>query len=123
VLRSGEPETGAVTAETAVALPAVLLVLVLAIWAMGAAVAQLALVDAARSGARAIARGEPVDAVRAAALRAAPDRATVDVRTDDEVVRVRVSVTVDAPGPLGRWLPGLPLHANAAALDESWLPP
>ena len=108
------------TAETAVALPALIMVMVLAVWAVGAAVAQLNVVDAARSGARAVARGEPVAMVREAALDAAPRGATVEVWAEEDLVRVRVSVTVEAPGPLGRLFPGLPLRASAAAADESW---
>ncbi|MET0741266.1 MAG: TadE family type IV pilus minor pilin [Candidatus Nanopelagicales bacterium] len=116
-----DPEAGAVTAETAVVLPVLVLVLVLAVWAVGAAVAQLTLVDAARSAARAVARGEPISSVRAAALAAAPRGAVVDVRPGEDVVHVQVSVTVDAPGPMGRLLPDLPLRATAVAADESWL--
>lgn len=104
-------------------LPVLVLVLVLAVWAVGAAVAQLTLVDAARSAARAIARGEPVDSVRAAALAAAPPGAVVELHTETAVVRVLVSVTVEAPGPLGRLFPGLPLRSRAFAAEESWLSP
>ena len=49
-------------------LPALLLVLAIALGAVGAAAAQLSCADAARIGARALARGEPPERARALAL-------------------------------------------------------
>jgi TadE-like protein len=97
------------TAELAVVLPAVLLVLAMCLSGLGLAVDQLRCVDAARAGARAASRGEPVDAVRAAALVGAPEAAvvSVDVRGD------RVTVTVSA-APRSLSLPGLPGPSAAA---------
>ena len=54
-----------VTAETAVVLPVLLLVLAGAVAAMIVVGAQLRCVDAAREGARAAARGDPIGAVEA----------------------------------------------------------
>ncbi|QCR18584.1 TadE family type IV pilus minor pilin [Agrococcus sp. SGAir0287] len=51
-------ERGAVTAELAVALPAVVVVAALAIGGVGAAARQVALQDAAADAARAVARGD-----------------------------------------------------------------
>ena len=45
------------TAETAVVLPALTVILALVLWAVAAVTAQLACVDAARMAARALARG------------------------------------------------------------------
>ena len=56
--RDADREAGMVTAETAVVLPVLLLVLVCAVAAVTVVGAQLRCVDAAREGARAAARGE-----------------------------------------------------------------
>ena len=93
-------DAGMVTAETAVVLPVLLLVLAAAVAAMTVVGAQLRCVDAAREGARAAARGEDVASVRALVLRAAPDGMAVSVARDGEDVRVRVSGRVPALGPV-----------------------
>ena len=89
-----------VTAETAVVLPVLLLVLAGAVAAVTVVGAQLRCVDAAREGARAAARGEDVATVRALVLRAAPDGVAVSVAHEGEDVRVVVSGRVPALGPL-----------------------
>ncbi len=71
-------------------LPSLLLVLGLALGAVQAASAQLACADAARVGARALARGEHHDRVRALALSAAPDDAKVHLSEDGLMARVTV---------------------------------
>ncbi|MFJ6353844.1 TadE family type IV pilus minor pilin [Streptomyces sp. NPDC092046] len=106
-------ERGSVTAETAVALPALVLFTAALLWALGAAGAQIRCVDAARAGARAVARSEPVAAAEAAARAAAPDGARVTVERSGELWRV--TVEAEAPGPGGL---GLTLRAGAAALAE-----
>ena len=60
-------DRGSVTAEAAVAVPALVVFAMALVWALMAASAQIQCVDAARAGARAAARSEP----RAAALAAA----------------------------------------------------
>lgn len=72
------------------ALPSLLLVLGVALGALEAASAQLACADAARVGARALARGEHRDQVRALALSAAPADADVYLSEDEDTVRVTV---------------------------------
>ena len=91
-----------VTAETAVVLPVLLLVLAGAVAAVVVVGAQLRCVDAAREGARAAARGEPVAAVTEIVRRAAPAGAAVVVtRTGDEVrVDVRADLAPLGPVPL-----------------------
>ncbi|WP_458174567.1 TadE family type IV pilus minor pilin [Modestobacter lacusdianchii] len=89
-----------VTAETAVVLPVLLVVLAGAVAAVVVVGAQLRCVDAAREGARAAARGDEHGRVVALAGRAAPDGARTDVGGDGESVRVTVSVTVAPLGPL-----------------------
>lgn len=72
------------------ALPSLLLVLGVALGAVEAASARLACADAARVGARALARGEPHGQARDLALSAAPAEAHVDLADDGDMVRVTV---------------------------------
>jgi Flp pilus assembly protein TadG len=104
-----------VTAETAVVLPVLLLVLAGAVAAITVVGAQLRCVDAAREGARAAARGETVAVVRAISAAAAPEGAVIAVDGDQE--RVRVTVTADL-APLGPVPLGVPVSAVAVALRE-----
>jgi Flp pilus assembly protein TadG len=108
-------ESGMVTAETAVVLPVLLLVLAGAVAAVTVVGAQLRCVDAAREAARAAARGDSEAQVIAIAGRAAPDGARATVSGSGDEVTVSVSATV---APLGL----LPLHvslsAEAVALRE-----
>lgn len=114
----GDGERGQVTAEAAMALPALVLVLAAGLWAITVVAAQLACVDAARAGARAAARGEPVPAVVAAAIRAAPPQATASATRENGLSKVVVSATV-RPG-WGWALPSTTVTATAwSAAEES----
>jgi Flp pilus assembly protein TadG len=104
-----------VTAETAVVLPVLLLVLAAAVAAVTVVGAQLRCVDAAREGARAAARGEPDAAVSRIVGALAPDGAVTRVSGDPEEVRVTVTVHVAPLGPLPL---GIPLSAAAVAVRE-----
>ncbi|MEU9887281.1 TadE family type IV pilus minor pilin [Sphaerisporangium sp. NPDC051011] len=104
------------TAEMAVALPSLALVLGAALWALTVVAAQLECVDAARAGARAAARGEPLDAVRHTAARAGPPEATVSVARQPSVSRVTVSASI-RPG----WaiaVPPISVSASAVSTTE-----
>ncbi len=89
-----------VTAETAVVLPVLLLVLVCAVAAVTVVGAQLRCVDAAREGARAAARGEADAVVAELAERVAPAGAVTAVRSAGDRVRVTVSVEISPLGPV-----------------------
>ncbi|WP_131735668.1 TadE family type IV pilus minor pilin [Actinomadura roseirufa] len=104
------------TAEIAVALPSLVLVTAIALWGVLAASAQLACADAARTGARAAARGESLAAVRALVVKAVPAGASVRLRRDGATVEVDVSTPVKAPKATG--LPPLVVHAHAVAETE-----
>jgi hypothetical protein len=78
------------TAEFAVVLPAVVLVMALSLGALGLAWDQIRCVDAARAGARAASRGDSAGAVILAAGRAAPAGAQVSVGEAGELVQVSV---------------------------------
>ena len=104
------------TAELAVAVPALLLVLAVGLSAVSLGVDRVRAVDAAHLGARLLARGETEGTVRRATLDAAPDGSRVSVRSEGTDVLVTVSVPV--PSLLRRiGVPDLPA-AGAAAWRE-----
>jgi hypothetical protein len=95
-----EPGRGSVTAEFAVLLPGLALLIALMMSAAAVAVAQLKCIDAARSAARLAARHEPSSAVLAAARSTGPGGAEIQVSsgTGAVVVRVRAQVSLPLPG-------------------------
>lgn len=93
-------EQGAVTAEAAVALPALVLVAVGLCWLVSLGVAQVRVVDAARETARALARGDDTGSAGELARQVAPPHATLTVRSDGATVRVTVRAPIRAPGGL-----------------------
>ncbi|WP_432547029.1 TadE family type IV pilus minor pilin [Kineococcus sp. SYSU DK004] len=99
--RRGAADRGSATVELAAALPAVLVLLVVLLTAARLVVVQLDCVDAARAGARAAARGEPGDVVRASAAALAPPGARVTVRRTAGLVVVDVASPQSLAGPLG----------------------
>ena len=108
-----------VTAETAVVLPVLLVVLAAAVAAVTVVGGQLRCVDAAREGARAAARGEPDAVVTSLVSRAAPEGATVSVTADGDEVRVTVTAAI---APLGRVPLSIAVEAEAVALREPGTP-
>jgi hypothetical protein len=120
-LPSGEGrESGTVTAETAVLLPAVVLVLAVVLAVGSAVTGQVRCLDAAREAARLSARHEPAVRVRSTALAVAPSGADLVLRSDGS----RVEALVSAPVRL--LLPGRPVlvvRGRAVAAVEPWLDP
>lgn len=110
---------GAVTAELALALPGVVVLSIAVVWLVVAASAQLRCADAAREGARALAREEPVARAVSLARAVAPADAEVDVRTAGGLVRVRVAAVTAAPGPLGRLLRVTVRGEAVAAVEDT----
>lgn len=110
-------DQGAVTAEAALVIPSLLIVLMLCLSLVVTVHAQLRCVDAAREGARLAARGEERADVVATAQRLGPDGAAVSVARKGEWVVVSVRATVR---PLGRGLrlPGFPVSAKATVEPE-----
>ena len=87
-------DTGAVSAETALAMPAVALLMALVVAVGTVVVAQVQCVDAARAGARLAARGEEPGRVTQAARAAGPRGATVRVARRASQVSVVVQAQV-----------------------------
>jgi len=99
-------DRGSVVAEFAVALPAVVLVLVVGVGALGAGSRHVRLQDAVADAARLSARGEPAGRVHAAVSAAVPG-ATVEIAERGDLV----CVTASTPSLLG-----LRLTADGCAL-------
>lgn len=112
-------DRGMVTAETAVALPALLVLVCAAISAVTVATAQLRCLDAAREGARVAARGETPAATRARAARVAPRSASVSVSFVADRAEVVVAAEVE---PLGQLLPAVEVRGRAVAVREPGQP-
>jgi Flp pilus assembly protein TadG len=113
---------GSVTAETALILPLLVVVLALALTCLSVAVDQVRCVDAARAGARAAARGDPVGAVIAQARAAAPDGSTVEV-TGGASVAVVVTAPARWGGDHGGWIASLPSASATAVSPREESPP
>lgn len=109
-------ERGTVTAELAVGLPGLLIVVATALWAVAAMATKVACVDAARAGVRVAARGEPMPAVRAAVGRLAPVGSQVVVRRAAATTTVEVAVGLSMP--LRRELPLGTIRATATGATE-----
>jgi hypothetical protein len=103
-----------VTAELAIGLPVVVLLVVLLLALASAGAAGLRCADAARAGARESALGSDDGAVRATAGRVAGPGAEVTVRRDGGWV----SVTVTRRVPLGPWAGPATTSATAQAKAE-----
>jgi hypothetical protein len=101
-----------VTAELAVAMPVLVLLLGAALSGVNAVVVKLRCLDAAREVALGTARGADTGPVRDQAL---PPGATVSVEPDGDLVRVVVRASVH---PLGPRLPGFPVEGAAVAAVE-----
>ena len=102
------------TAEFAVAMPAVLLVLATALGGIQLAGLQLRLQDAAADAARGLGRGDPRSTVQQRIESQVPG-ATLTVTTLDDVVCARLWA---APGwPIG--LTGIQVEATSCALDDA----
>ncbi|TDQ55354.1 hypothetical protein EV190_101680 [Actinorugispora endophytica] len=87
-------DRGTVTAEIAVALPCLVVVLAVALACVQAATTQLECVDAARIGARALARGQDPSAVRSLVSRVGPRDAVVELSLSSGFAHVSVTAPV-----------------------------
>jgi len=111
-------EQGAVTAETALVIPVLVLLTAVLAWMVGIGVAQVRAVDAARETARSLARGDDQSASVEIGRRVAPDGATIDVRAEGDEVVVTVRAEIGGPGRLFGLLPGHSVEAEAVAVRE-----
>ncbi|WP_445153467.1 TadE family type IV pilus minor pilin [Arthrobacter sp. Hor0625] len=111
------------TAEFAVALPAVVLLLALVLAGSAAGLTQLRIEEAAQAGARALARGEDAAAVGVTVRRLAGDSARVTIESDGIWRSVTVSAAVTgALGPLVPWTLTARAWARTESADAAALP-
>ncbi len=103
------------------ALPSLVLITAIVLWGVRVVSVQLACTDAARSGARAAARGESLTAVRDLVVKAVPEGAIVRVDRDEATVRVDITASVATASAIG--LPAFVVHAHTAAEAEPGVPP
>lgn len=115
----GTTDRGAVTAEIAAALPALVLVVIAALWTLSLGLMQLRCADAAREAARAAARGDDAAVVRQVAEAVAPAGAVIEVTERDGLVVVEVAVEVRPPVPFADRLPAPTVSAESVAVEES----
>lgn len=108
-------ERGSVTAEAALVLPVLVLLLTVGVGTVGAVAGQLRCIDAAREGARAAARGEPLGTAVELAARAAPAGASVAINVGADRIDVTVTAEIDIGGGL---LPPVTVQGTAVALPE-----
>jgi Flp pilus assembly protein TadG len=107
-----------VTAELALALPTLMLIVAVGIWMQSAVALQARCQDAARAGARAAARGDPDTAIRSAISAALPAGANVGISRARSQVTVTVSASVPVPGALSSLVSAPSVTGFAAAQDE-----
>jgi hypothetical protein len=111
-------DDGAVTAETAVALPLIAVFTVSMAWLVTVGITQVRALDAARETARAAARSEAAGAAEALGRRVAPEGSRFTVTRSDGAVVVRVSSPVKGPaGLFGGWA-AIRVEAEAVAAQE-----
>jgi len=103
------------TAEVAVALPALVVLVAAGMTMVSVLMAQLRCVDAAREAARAAARGEDAAVVRSLAQRSGPKRSAVQLTAGQQEIEVTVSADADSVVGL---LPAIHVEATAVALRE-----
>ena len=123
--RKSPAEEGVITAEFAVALPAVTVLLALCLGAASTGVAQLKVEESARTAARAAARGDSEAQIRSAVSRIDPAQSVQISVYPDAVAadagrarEVHVRVSRPAPGVIGS-ATGWVLRADAHARVES----
>ncbi len=105
-----------VTAELAMGLPALVLLLLFGLSMLGALAAEARCADAARIGARAAARGETEDVVRRWAASAAPPGAIITIHSGANTVEIRVRAEFAGGGRSP--LPGIEVEAAAVTPVE-----
>jgi hypothetical protein len=93
-----------------------MVVLGAALWAIAVVGAQLDCVDAARAGARAAARGDPIEHVRQASATLAPEGARITIERAAQTTRVEVSAGIRPSW--GERLPPVTVEAAAVSATE-----
>ncbi len=111
-------ESGSATAELALALPTLMLILGVGVWMQSAVALQARCQDAARAGARAAARGDPDREIRGALGAALPSGAQIAISRSGSQVTVAVRAEASVPGVLSALVSAPSVTASATAVDE-----
>jgi hypothetical protein len=111
-------ETGAVTAEAAVALPVLVLFTIGLVWLVALGATQVRALDAARETARAVARGEDRATSVGLGRRVATAGARISVRDEGATIVVSVDAPVLGPGGIFAFLPTYHARVDAVAAEE-----
>lgn len=98
--RLDQAERGMVTAEMAIGLTGLVIIVLGLLWAVAVVTAQVRCIDAARDAARARARGESAAVSRAQAQHSAPDGADIRFQRQGGDVRVEVVARASPPWPV-----------------------
>jgi hypothetical protein len=110
-----------VTAELALAMPTLILVLVVGLWLQSAVALQARCLDAARAGARAAARGDSDAQIRVALAEALPAGADIGIGHAGDRVTVTVRTAAPVPPGLSSLVGGRTMTASAtAAVEEAF---
>jgi len=111
-------ESGAVTAETAVALPLIAIFTLSMAWLVSIGITEVRAIDAAREAARAAARSDSAAEATSLGQRVAPDGSRITISRSGGAVVARVSSPVNGPaGLFGRWA-SFRVSAEAVAAEE-----
>lgn len=111
-------ELGAVTAETAMALPVLAVFTLTMAWLLTVGITEVRAIDAAREGARAAARAESPQRARALVAEVAPEGSSISISRTAGTVVVRVSSPVHGPAGLLRGVTDFRVRAEAVAAQE-----
>jgi hypothetical protein len=119
--RRAPPSTtqrGMVTAETAISLTALVVVLLAMLWVVTLVGWQARCLDAARDAARAMARGESAASSRSEASRSAPPGAQIQVDVVGDLAIATVGLQARPPWPILSALPAVSLEGKAVVVIE-----
>ena len=116
-------EAGSATAELALALPTLVLVLTLGVWMQSAVALHARCLDVARAGAPAVARGDPDAQVRGALSADLPAGASVAIGHGGGQVTVTVRAQLRAPAGLATLVSAPMVAASASGPDEADIRP
>lgn len=111
-------DRGSVTAELALALPSLILVLAVGLWLQSAVALKARCLDAARAGARAAARGDSDALIRRALAADLPSAAGVSISRSGRQVTILITARADPPAGISALVSGPVLRATATGQAE-----
>jgi hypothetical protein len=111
-------QRGMVTAETAISMSALVVVLLAMLWVVTLVGWQARCLDAARDAARAMARGESTASSSSEASRSAPPGARIQIDVVGDLAIATVGLQARPPWPILSALPAVPLEGKAAVVIE-----